>query len=88
MIVPRLKSLSTPSLEQTSAIWDKVQQWLAASCLHRHLTQPFSAVSSNRLHSDLNEAVSISQSQSRLYVVCLDCGRHFAYDWSQMRVIR
>jgi hypothetical protein len=88
MIASSRKSLPTPTLEKSGKIWDKVQQLLAASCLHRHLTQPFSAVSSNRLHSDLNEGESISQSQSRPYVVCLDCGRHFAYDWSQMRVIR
>jgi hypothetical protein len=23
---------------------------------------------------------------SRTYVVCLDCGREFAYDWEEMRV--
>ena len=22
------------------------------------------------------------------YIVCLDCGRHFAYDWEHMRVAR
>lgn len=27
-------------------------------------------------------------SDTGLYVVCLDCGRHFDYDWSQMRVVR
>ena len=24
--------------------------------------------------------------RSAMYVVCLDCGKEFAYDWSQMRV--
>ena len=30
-----------------------------------------------------------NQPASRLgtYVVCLDCGREFAYDWQQMRVV-
>ncbi len=23
----------------------------------------------------------------RTYVVCLDCGREFAYDWTQMKVV-
>jgi hypothetical protein len=23
---------------------------------------------------------------SDMYVVCLDCGEHFAYDWKQMRM--
>jgi len=22
------------------------------------------------------------------YVVCLDCGKQFAYDWTEMRVVR
>ncbi len=22
------------------------------------------------------------------YVVCLDCGKHFAYDWAQMRIAK
>ena len=24
---------------------------------------------------------------ARTYVVCLDCGKEFAYDWNQMRVV-
>jgi len=26
--------------------------------------------------------------QSETYVVCLECGRHFAYDWTTMRLTR
>jgi hypothetical protein len=26
--------------------------------------------------------------QPETYVVCLDCGRHFAYDWTKMRIAR
>jgi hypothetical protein len=25
--------------------------------------------------------------QSGTYIVCLDCGKEFAYDWKQMRVL-
>jgi hypothetical protein len=25
--------------------------------------------------------------QTGTYIVCLDCGREFAYDWEQMRVV-
>ena len=85
MIASRLKSLPAPSLEQTGTIWDKVQQLLAASCRHRHLTQPFSAVSSNRLHSDLNEGgayrganrdftSSVSIAAGTLRTIGLRCG--------------
>ncbi len=26
-------------------------------------------------------------SASRTYVVCLDCGKEFAYDWKEMKII-
>jgi hypothetical protein len=26
--------------------------------------------------------------QPETYVACLDCGRHFAYDWTNMRITR
>lgn len=26
--------------------------------------------------------------QTAAYVVCLDCGKEFAYDWQQMRIVR
>ena len=29
-----------------------------------------------------------SASRMGTYVVCLDCGREFAYDWQQMRIAR
>lgn len=29
---------------------------------------------------------SMSSGRTGTYVVCLDCGREFAYDWQQMRV--
>ena len=30
---------------------------------------------------------SVAAAQTGTYVVCLDCGREFAYDWKQMRVV-
>jgi len=67
--------------------WDKALQ-LLTGCRHRRLSLPFPAVSSSRQHSGHRDWESISQSESGLYVVCLDCGKHFAYDWSQMRVMK
>jgi DNA-directed RNA polymerase subunit RPC12/RpoP len=26
--------------------------------------------------------------QSDTYIVCLECGRHFAYDWTTMRIAK
>jgi hypothetical protein len=31
---------------------------------------------------------TLSTSGAAHYVVCLDCGKKFAYDWSEMRVVR
>ena len=31
-------------------------------------------------------AAATSNAGNRTYVVCLDCGKEFAYDWQQMRV--
>jgi len=67
-------------------MWEKVLQLLAVSCRHGHLSQPFSAVSSRRQISSHSDWDSISSSDSGIYVVCLDCGKHFVYDWSQMQV--
>jgi len=60
----------------------------ALGCRHRHISQPFSAVSTSRQRFDHIEWENISQSESGLYVVCLDCGKHFVYDWSQMRMMK
>jgi len=76
-----------PLERMCTTMWGKVFQ-LLAGCRHRHISQPFSAVSSSRQHSGHSEWESISQSESGLYVVCLDCGKHFAYDWSQMRMMK
>jgi hypothetical protein len=43
-------------------------------CSHRRLTSPVTPVSrEGKLHGDT-------------YVVCLDCGKQFSYDWKEMRI--
>lgn len=44
--------------------------WLCG-CAHRRTTFPITLRGSP---------------QSETYVACLDCGRHFAYDWKAMRI--
>jgi hypothetical protein len=68
-------------------MWDKVLQLLSVNCRHRHVSQPFSAASSHRYNSH-SEWESVSAVESGHYVVCLDCGKHFDYDWSQMRLVK
>jgi len=48
-------------------------------CWHSHYSFPISV----RPGSRRNSAASLTGT----YVVCLDCGREFPYDWKEMKVI-
>jgi hypothetical protein len=48
-------------------------------CWHSHYSFPITV----RPGSHRNEAASLTGT----YVVCLDCGREFPYDWNEMKVI-
>jgi ribosomal protein L32 len=48
-------------------------------CWHRHLSFPFSVKRGQRR--------SAAASQTGTYVVCLDCGKQFPYDWNQMHIV-
>ena len=62
----------------------KLMQLVGISCRHGHLSHPFAAASApNDKASDWE---TVSQAGGH-YVVCLDCGKQFQYDWSTMRVI-
>lgn len=53
-------------------------EWLFG-CSHRRTTFPIT----------LRTSVSVGGQQrtpAETYVVCLECGRHFAYDWARMRI--
>jgi DNA-directed RNA polymerase subunit RPC12/RpoP len=52
---------------------DKVLN-LLFRCSHRRLTRPIAPITKT------------GQPQSQSYVVCLDCGRQFEYDLSEMRM--
>jgi hypothetical protein len=69
-------------------MWDKVLQLLAVNCRHGHISQPFSAGPSSRHDSSHTEWEVVTGNTAGHYVVCLDCGKHFAYDWSRMRVMK
>jgi hypothetical protein len=43
-------------------------------CSHRRLTRPITLV------------IKTGQSHGGTYVVCLDCGRQFAYDFKEMKI--
>lgn len=48
-------------------------------CWHNNLSFPLTARSGSRR----NAAASLTGT----YVVCLDCGREFAYDWREMKIV-
>jgi hypothetical protein len=67
---------------------ERVLQLLGVHCRHNNLSKPFSAVSSSRYDSSHGEWESVSSDKTTPYVVCLDCGKHFGYDWSRMQVMK
>lgn len=52
---------------------------LLFGCAHKRTSFPFSSKSGQRR--------SPAACQTGTYVVCLDCGKEFAYDWQRMRVV-
>ena len=65
----------------------KILQLLSLSCRHNRTTKPFAAAVATGTGSTASSWESVGSGPSH-YVVCLDCGKKFAYDWSNMRVIR
>lgn len=47
-------------------------------CWHKRMTFPISNRKGERRSAS---------TQRGTYVVCLDCGKEFAYDWQKMRVV-
>ena len=53
---------------------------LVFGCSHKHCSFPLTV----RGNLQRSEAASVTGT----YVVCLDCGREFPYDWKQMKLVR
>lgn len=49
-------------------------------CWHRHLTFPLTVRRGTRR--------PIAARETGTYVVCLDCGEEFGYDWQHMRIVK
>jgi hypothetical protein len=64
---------------------NKLLQLLSIRCSHKKLSQPFAASAAKR-HA-VNADWDSPAPPSPHYVVCLDCGHKFEYDWTNMRVI-
>jgi DNA-directed RNA polymerase subunit RPC12/RpoP len=68
-------------------MWNSVFSFLRLSCRHRRLTKPFSTDTARQYLGSVDRPEEIPPHCSH-YVVCLDCGRRFGYDWAEMRVIK
>lgn len=65
---------------------EKLLQMLFITCSHKKTSQPFTAAIATPTRSNHDwEAVGSGPSH---YVVCLECGKKFAYDWQRMRIVR
>jgi len=64
---------------------ERILQLLALSCRHKHLSQPFAAAAAAPPKPGEWEEIG---SDPGHYVVCLDCGKRFTYDWATMRIVR
>jgi hypothetical protein len=67
-------------------MFEKILQLLSVACSHRKLSKPFAAESDNGYKAA--DWMPVGASGPSHYVVCLDCGKKFSYDWSNMRVVR
>jgi hypothetical protein len=66
---------------------NKLLQMLSIRCSHKKLSQPFAASPSTGRRAGSNSNWDTPAAPSAHYVVCLDCGRKFDYDWSNMRMM-
>jgi hypothetical protein len=74
---------------------EKILQLLSVSCSHKKISQPFTA-SSSQAPASVTAGRALQSSplwekvtaRSSHYVVCLDCGKKFTYDWERMRIVR
>ena len=65
---------------------EKILQLLSVRCSHRNLSKPFTAgIDSTAKETDW---MPVGNSGPSHYVVCLDCGKKFGYDWHTMKVVR
>lgn len=68
---------------------DRILQLLRLSCTHKKMSHPFASATANSHHSARSEWDSVSaETVGSHYVVCLECGRKFNYDWKKMKIVR
>lgn len=66
-------------------MFEKFLQLLSISCRHKNTSQPFAAAVAGGSHTT-GEWEKVGSGPGH-YIVCLDCGKKFPYDWANMRRI-
>jgi hypothetical protein len=66
-------------------MFNKILQLFAIRCRHKKTSQPFAAAPTAR-HNPASSWDPVLPA-GRHYVVCLDCGQKFDYDWKEMRIV-
>jgi hypothetical protein len=67
------------------SVLEKILQLLSLRCKHKNTSQPFtaSAVRASSASPDWDRV----EGPASHYVVCLDCGQKFIYDWQTMKIV-
>jgi hypothetical protein len=68
-------------------MFQRLFQFLSLGCHHRRISKPFAAARAQSSSGGEWDSVH-GQVGGSHYVVCLECGKKFGYDWSQMKMIR
>ena len=67
---------------------NKLLQLFAIRCRHKRTSQPFAAAATASVSRRATTAAwDPVLPAGRHYVVCLDCGQKFDYDWQKMRIV-
>lgn len=67
-------------------MFDKILQLLRLSCPHKNMSHPFASAPTG-LQASKGDWDSVAPAAGH-YIVCLDCGRKFNYDWKNMRMVK
>jgi hypothetical protein len=71
--------------QESRAMVPKLLQLFSLSCRHKNTSQPFAAATAAPRNSSASWDPVMPA--GRHYVVCLDCGKKFDYDWKEMRIV-
>lgn len=67
---------------------EKILQMLRMACPHKNMSHPFASGASSPQSRKTDWEPVGPKNNAGHYVVCLDCGRKFNYDWNNMKVVK